>query len=61
LVRCQLIGADIQKADLANANLQGANLSFAKNLTSEQILAAQIDHTTKLPKNLRRIQEKRRR
>ena len=40
---------NFRNADLAGADLRGADLTGAKNLTVEQLQAAIVDETTKLP------------
>jgi uncharacterized protein YjbI with pentapeptide repeats len=46
-------GADFTEAILKDCNLTGADLRKAKGLTREQVAAAQVDATTKLPESLR--------
>ena len=50
-----LEGTDLTGADLQGANLQGAELRGVKNLTQEQLQAAQIDAHTQLPEALPRL------
>ena len=42
--------ANFEGANLRGANLRGANLQGARNLTGEQLAAAILDQTTKLPR-----------
>lgn len=43
------VRVNFRNADLAGADLRGADLTGAKNLTVEQLQAAIVDETTKLP------------
>jgi len=47
-----LSGADLSGANVTNTLLVGAYLVDARGLTSEQIAAARVDHTTQLPDGL---------
>jgi Pentapeptide repeats (8 copies) len=46
--------ANLEGADLQGANLQGADLQEARNLTQEQLDAAEGDDRTQLPAGLTR-------
>jgi len=55
--------ADVRNAQFDRAKLYGADLSGVRNLTSDQIAAAQLDETTRLPDNVsrpRKVEDKKR-
>ena len=54
LSNANLAGADLRGAKLDRTILRGADLRGAENLTAEQIDAAVIDETTRLPSYLDR-------
>ncbi len=53
LSRAKLDGADFYKADTKGADFRNTNLSMVKNLSMQQIRAARVDETTRLPRSLK--------
>ncbi len=52
LHRAKLCGANLEGADFKGADLRGADLTGTRGLTREQILVANVDARTKLPRDL---------
>jgi uncharacterized protein YjbI with pentapeptide repeats len=49
-VRAELTGADFTKADVKGADFRNTNISKVRGLTMEQIRAAKVDESTKIPR-----------